>query len=84
MRVSRLEPSQVDAGTAEIYDAFLKERGNVPNMFRTVAHRPEYLRTELGKHVVFFRRDESGATLIVRTLHQRMLPDLHLTEAPEE
>lgn len=45
MRVSRLEPSQVDAGTAEIYDAFLKERGNVPNMFRTVAHRPEYLRT---------------------------------------
>ena len=46
--------------------------------------RPEYLRTELGKHVVFFRRDESGATLIVRILHQRMLPELHLTEAPEE
>lgn len=23
----------------------MKERGNVPNMFRTVAHRPEYLRT---------------------------------------
>lgn len=45
MRVSRRERSEVDAPTAEIYDTYLKERGNVPNMFRTVAHRPEYLRT---------------------------------------
>jgi alkylhydroperoxidase family enzyme len=45
MRISRLEKDQVDSGTAEIYDAFQKERGNVPNMFRTAAHRPEYLRT---------------------------------------
>ncbi len=45
MRISRLDKSQVDQPTAEIYDLYLKERGNVPNMFRTVAHRPEYLRT---------------------------------------
>ena len=45
MRISRLERSQVDGTTAEIYEAYLKERGNIPNMFRTVAHRPEYLRT---------------------------------------
>ena len=45
MRVSRLDKSQVDGGSAEIYDVYLKERGNVPNMFRTVAHRPEILRT---------------------------------------
>ncbi len=45
MRISRLEKSQVDSPTAEIYDLYLKERGNVPNMFRTVAHRPEILRT---------------------------------------
>jgi len=45
MRVSRLEKSQVDSGVGEIYDLYLKERGNVPNMFRTVAHRPEILRT---------------------------------------
>ena len=45
MRVSRLDKTQVDAPTAEIYDANIKERGSVPNMFRTVAHRPEYLRT---------------------------------------
>lgn len=45
MRVRRLDRSEVDTGTGEIFDAYLKERGSVPNMFRTVAHRPEYLRT---------------------------------------
>lgn len=45
MRISRLDRSQVDEKTAEVYDTYLKERGNVPNMFRTVAHRPEIFRT---------------------------------------
>jgi alkylhydroperoxidase family enzyme len=45
MRISRLDRSQVDNTTGEIYDTYLKERGNVPNMFRTVAHRPEIFRT---------------------------------------
>ncbi len=45
MRISRLDKSQVDPETASIFDVYLKERGNVPNMFRTVAHRPEIFRT---------------------------------------
>jgi alkylhydroperoxidase family enzyme len=45
MRVTRLDKSQVDQETGSIFDTYLKERGNVPNMFRTVAHRPEILRT---------------------------------------
>ena len=45
MRVTRLDKSEVDQETGSIYDTYLKERGNVPNMFRTVAHRPEILRT---------------------------------------
>jgi alkylhydroperoxidase family enzyme len=45
MRITRLDRSQVDNTTGEIYDTYLKERGNVPNMFRTVAHRPEIFRT---------------------------------------
>ena len=45
MRITRLERSQVDEATGAIYDHYLKERGNIPNMFRTVAHRPEILRT---------------------------------------
>jgi alkylhydroperoxidase family enzyme len=45
MRVSRLEKSQVDAESQVVFDDFLRERGNIPNMFRTVAHRPEIMRT---------------------------------------
>jgi alkylhydroperoxidase family enzyme len=44
-RISRLDRSQVSDEVAHIYDHFMKVRGNVPNMFRTVAHRPEILRT---------------------------------------
>jgi alkylhydroperoxidase family enzyme len=45
MRISRLDKSQVDAESGAIYDHYLKVRGNVPNMFRTAAHRPQLLRT---------------------------------------
>lgn len=45
MRIERLDKSQVDPETGKIYDHFMQQRGNVPNMFRTVAHRPEILRT---------------------------------------
>ncbi|HSY12103.1 MAG TPA: carboxymuconolactone decarboxylase family protein [Verrucomicrobiae bacterium] len=44
-RISRLEKHEVDQETGKIYDTYLQERGNVPNMFRTVAHRPEIFRT---------------------------------------
>ncbi|MBI4512627.1 MAG: hypothetical protein HY702_00815 [Gemmatimonadetes bacterium] len=33
---------------ADLLETYRKERGNVPNMFRTVAHRPRHLRTMLG------------------------------------
>jgi alkylhydroperoxidase family enzyme len=44
-RISRLDRSQVSEEVAHIFDHFMKVRGNVPNMFRTVAHRPEILST---------------------------------------
>jgi len=44
-RLSKLPADQGDATTREIFDGFLLERGNVPNMFRTVARRPELLKT---------------------------------------
>ncbi len=44
-RISRLERSQVGDDIGAIYDHFMKVRGNVPNMFRTVAHRPEIMKT---------------------------------------
>ena len=44
-RISRLDRSQVTDEVGAIYDHFMKVRGNIPNMFRTVAHRPEILKT---------------------------------------
>ena len=44
-RITRLEREQVDPELAHIYDHFKKTRGNIPNMFRTVAHRPEIFKT---------------------------------------
>jgi alkylhydroperoxidase family enzyme len=44
-RITRLDKDQVDPETGKIYETYLQERGNVPNMFRTAAHRPEIFRT---------------------------------------
>jgi alkylhydroperoxidase family enzyme len=44
-RLTPLSPSDASGEVRQIFDAYLKERGNVPNMFRTVAHRPQHLVT---------------------------------------
>jgi uncharacterized peroxidase-related enzyme len=44
-RISRLGRREVTEAVGEIYDRYVRQRGNVPNMFRTVAHRPEILQT---------------------------------------
>lgn len=44
-RISRLGRRDVSEGVGEIYDRYVRQRGNLPNMFRTVAHRPEILQT---------------------------------------
>jgi alkylhydroperoxidase family enzyme len=44
-RLSKLSPDQADPASREVFDHFLRERGNVPNMFRTAAHRPEIMKT---------------------------------------
>jgi alkylhydroperoxidase family enzyme len=44
-RIPGLDRSAVDAEVGAIYDHFKKVRGNVPNMFRTMAHRPEIMKT---------------------------------------
>jgi alkylhydroperoxidase family enzyme len=50
MRISRLDKSQVEAEVAAIYDHYLQVRGNVPNMFRTMAHRPEIMKTMIAHY----------------------------------
>jgi uncharacterized peroxidase-related enzyme len=44
-RISRLNRSEVAPELREVYDKFLRDRGNVPYFFRTLAHRPEIFRT---------------------------------------
>lgn len=51
-----------------------------PGLGRACNHiRPGLRRSEQGKHVIFYRR--SGEDIVVvRILHDRMLPDLHLLD----
>lgn len=44
-RISRLGRNQVSEATGAIYDRYMQSRGNVPNMFRTMAHRPQIFET---------------------------------------
>ncbi len=44
-RISRLDRGEVSADLAALYDRIFAQRGNVPNMFRTMAHRPEIFST---------------------------------------
>jgi len=44
-RVSRLDRSEVGPEIAALFDKVFAQRGNVPNMFRVMAHRPEIFAT---------------------------------------
>ncbi len=44
-RISRLDRSAVTPDIAALYDKAFAQRGNVPNMFRVMAHRPEIFST---------------------------------------
>ncbi len=44
-RISRLDRSEVTPGIAALFDKVYAHRGNVPNMFRVMAHRPEIFST---------------------------------------
>jgi uncharacterized peroxidase-related enzyme len=44
-RISRLDRDKVTRHIAALYDKAFAQRGNVPNMFRVMAHRPEIFAT---------------------------------------
>jgi uncharacterized peroxidase-related enzyme len=44
-RVAAIEPAQADPSLKDLFADFLRERGAVPNMFRTLAHDPKLLQT---------------------------------------
>jgi hypothetical protein len=61
-RIRRVGIEGVEGPTREIFETYQRERGNVPNMFRTMAHRPELLRTM----IAHFRVVMSPTTVSVR------------------
>ena len=44
-RVTRLRREDVAGPVGDVFDAFARERGKVPNLFRVAAHRPEIVAT---------------------------------------
>ncbi|HUS17014.1 MAG TPA: hypothetical protein VM536_18600 [Chloroflexia bacterium] len=44
-RIPTLNPDEVDADMRAIFERFLAQRGNIPNMFRTMAYRPSIMKT---------------------------------------
>jgi toxin ParE1/3/4 len=45
---------------------------------------PEYRRLAQGSHVIFYQVTQDGTVDVVRILHERMLPDHHLTADDDE
>lgn len=59
-------------------DACFHRLVSTPSLGRSYAPLPPYWRHRQGSHVVFFRKDPNGDVVIVRVLHERMLPERHL------
>jgi uncharacterized peroxidase-related enzyme len=70
-RIPTIAYEQADPAAQDIFDHYKKERGNVPNMFRTVAYRPEILRTMIAHFRAVMETGTVGVKLkelvIVRT-----------------
>ena len=58
-------------------DATFRTLAAHPDTGRAFSDREGYFRIESGSHVVFYRKEPPGV-LIVRVLHQRMVPRWHL------
>ena len=50
MRISRIATDEAPPELRSLLEGFYRQRGNVPNMFRGMAHRPEILRTMLAHY----------------------------------
>ena len=44
-RIKPLDSDDVDPEMKAIFDRYQRDRGNIPNMFRTMAYRPEIATT---------------------------------------
>jgi hypothetical protein len=69
-RLRKLEHDDVCPEIQAIYETYLKERGNVPNAFKTFAHIPGYLTTMIAHYrAVMFTGDVPFKTKELIFLH---------------
>lgn len=78
------ERTKQDLGAeqADLYMSALEEAcectlPKFPSLARPVARRPQLRQWRCERHVIYFRLVTDGLE-VVRVLHDRMLPDLHL------
>jgi len=70
-RVRPRTPDEVSGAVREIFEAYLAERGNIPNMFRTVAVRPKHLETMIA-HFRTVMNDGDVPTLLKELIAVRV------------
>jgi uncharacterized peroxidase-related enzyme len=77
-RISKLERSEVTPEMGTLYDKIYAQRGNVPNMFRTMAHRPEIFSTMMAHFAAVLNTGTVSTKLkeliIVRTSQLNVTP----------
>lgn len=77
-RISRLERSEVSTDLQSLYDRAFTQRGNVPNMFRVMAHRPEIFSTMMAHFAAVLNTGTVSTKLkeliIVRTSQMNQTP----------
>jgi len=77
-RISKLERSEVTPEMSLLYDKIFAQRGNVPNMFRTMAHRPEIFSTMMAHFAAVLNTGTVSTKLkeliIVRTSQINVTP----------
>lgn len=55
-RIRPLDPADSEGSNREIFQQLLKERGSIPEMMRTVGHRPDHLRSMMAHMHAVMRR----------------------------
>ena len=77
-RISKLDRSEVTPDIVALYDKIFAQRGNVPNMFRTMAHRPEIFSTMMAHFAAVLNTGTVSTKLkeliIVRTSQINVTP----------
>lgn len=70
-------------GTSDLFSVF-QRLVDEPSLRRPYPDIPPYWRNLAGSHAVFYRIAEDSELIVVRVLHARMLPELHLTDEPAD